>query len=201
MRSRLRFIYNFLVFVAFIAMVSSCDNNRAAREAEVRDSLTQYYTLVKDSIDSTWTIMMHEDDMKLGLMKHLLEEITNTNDYDEEAVNSLMSRVDDVKAMRYDQVSMGNQELIDQYDFAINSLIKEISVLARSNPQYQNFPRMAELLDNIQYIDNRVLFHRVHYDYFAKDYNKIIHDHPDLVKEIDPKDPQVDINIFEIRNE
>ena len=191
-------IYNLLVFTLFISIISSCDNSRAEKEAAAIDSIKQYYTVVVDSLDSTWNIMIYEDDMKLSFLKQLLEEIELTNEYDEEAVKNLKARVEDTRKMRYDQKSMGNQELIDEYDFAISSLIKEITALARANPQFQNFPRMEQLIDNIAYIDERVLFHRIHYDFFAKDYNTLVTDHPDLVREVNPGDPQDRVNVFQI---
>jgi len=186
------------LFIAFIAMVSGCNNAKKAREAAELDSLKQFYLIVKDSLDSTWNFMIAEDDLKLTFMKRLLEEITHSNSYDEETVNSLVSRIEDARLMRYDRQSMGNQNLIDEYDFAINSLIKEITALARSNPRYQNFPSMAQLIEYIQETDERVLLHRVHYDFFAKDYNKFINEHGELAKEIDGGDPQNKVNLFQI---
>lgn len=191
-------IYNLLVFVSFLAIISSCDNSKAEKEAAAIDSIKQYYTVVVDSLDSTWNFMIYEDDMKLSFMRQLLEEIKLTNEYDEEAVNTLMNRIADTQEMRYDQQSMGNQNLIDEYDFAISSLIKEITALARANPQFQNFPRMEQLIDNITYVDERVLFHRIHYDYFAKDYNRLVEDHSELVREVNPEDPQDKVNVFQI---
>lgn len=191
-------LYNVFIFVIFIGLASSCDNTAANREAAVRDSLENFYTVVIDSLDSTWTFMMNEDDVKHSIMKQLLDEIKLTNEYDEEAVDSLLGRLEDTRASRYDKQSMGNQTLIDEYDFAMSSLIKEITTQARSNPQFQNFPRMKELIDNIQYLDQRVLIHRVHYDYFAKGYNELIQEHSELVNEFDPEDSQTKVNVFQI---
>jgi len=193
-----KYFFELVVLAGFIGLTMSCDNTKQQRNAEQVDSLKSSFLIVKDSLDSIWTTMIEDDDYKLGWMKRLLQEVKNTNVYDEKQIQELLDRIDNTKANRYNQESMGNQELIDEYDFAVSSLIKEIETVATSNPKYENFPLMEELIKEIRDADNRLIIHRIHYDLYAKDYNAFIAEHPDLAKEVDPNDPGVKRNLFQI---
>jgi len=167
-------------------LISSCSgpNTNVATDAARIDSLKNKYVEIIDSLDYSWKVMIENDDLKLAYMKRLVDEITYTNQFEQSKVQDFYDRIEKVKSMRYDRESMANTELIDEYDFAIASLITEIETYAKSNPRFENFPTMEELINDIRNLDTRVLFERVDYDDFAKEYNSFIDANNDLRQHI-----------------
>ena len=96
--------------------------------------------------------------------------------------------------MRYDQQSMSNSAAIDAYDSATFDVSDQIILFARNHPRYQDFPLMAELIDEINVKNNYVLMHRIHYDSWVKELNtfkkkngkKLLKSDPGIDLEIDP---------------
>lgn len=154
-------------------------------EAALVDSLKVEYAMIQDSLDYNWKVMIEEDDQKLADMKRLLDEITFTNSYDKGKVDELYQRIEQTKEMRYNRETMENSDLIDQYDFAINSLITEIVSLAKSHPEYENRPLMETLVNDIRTADENVLFMRMDYDDFVKEYNYFIKENKKYLNKID----------------
>ena len=81
---------------------------------------------------------------------------------------------------------MQDSGLIDEYDLVIASLINEVSSYASTHPKFENYPLMTELINDIREADNRVLFHRITSDKFAKEYNALIETNKDILSQIDP---------------
>ncbi len=176
-----------IAVVLIIVALYSCTTSTSTKDpAVVLDSLQTTYKVINDSLSNAWKVMIDDDDLKLTYMKRLLQEVEFTNNFDKDTVDGLKQRVDAAMALRYDQQSMSDSDLIDEYDATVQNLISEISGYARSNPFYEKYPLMAELITDIQTADGRVLFHRVHYDDFAKLYNQFLSDNGDLLDQIDP---------------
>ena len=160
-----------LLLGAALSILWSCENkNQGSSEAE-NDSLLIRYTALQDSVNHNWAIMIADDDEKLQFMKRLLLEVSYTNNFDKAKFQELNDLVDKLKEMRYDQESMTNSLLIDAYDSATFDLSDQIIVYARTHPRYDDFPLMAELIDDINAKNNYILMHRVHYDSWVKELN------------------------------
>jgi len=193
-----KYFFEILFLSAIAGLIFSCDNSKKQSETLKLDSLKNSFLVVKDSLDSIWTAMIYDDDNKLGLMKRVLREINEIGNADEKQLGELNERIDNAKANRFDQQTMANSDLIDEYDFAVSSLIKEIESLATNNPRYDDYPLLGELLGEIKNADNRLLLHRIHYDLYANEYNNFLTSHLDLVNEIDPNDKGEKRNLFQI---
>lgn len=156
----------------FTTIIISCDNKKQnASDAIQNDSLLIKYTALKDSVDKEWQVMISDDDDKHLLMKRLLLEVSYTNNYNKQRHQELNELIDQLNAMRYDQKSMSSSALIDVYDSATFELTDQIFVFARSHPRFEDFPLMAELIDDINGKNNYILMHRIHYDSRVKDLN------------------------------
>lgn len=177
-----------LITAGVIIAGASCSSNKSARErAAMIDSLKYTYVKIQDSIDHTWTVMIKDDDEKIAYLKRLLQEVSYTNNYDEEQYEELMNRVEKLKTLRYKRSSMENSNLIDEYDLAVKSTINDVVGFAKSNPEYEKYPLMEELITDIRSKDNEVLMYRVDYDQSARSYNRFINEHKKLMDEIDPE--------------
>ena len=197
---------NYLIFRATIKMVVigmvtgiilSCeDKKQRSTDAIENDSLFIKYTALTDSVDKEWQIMIADDDDKHMLMKRLLLEVSYTNNYDKERFRELGDLIDQLKAMRYDQKSMGVSASIDAYDSATFDLSDQIILFARSHPRYADFPLMVELIDNINEKNNYILMHRIHYDTRVKEFNSFRKSNR---KKLLPSDPEIEVMpLFEL---
>ncbi len=165
-------MFKLLFAFAIVALMYACDGGKkASKTSGKQEALLTQYLAFEDSVQDFWDIMIADDDDKHVLMKRLLLEVSYTNNYDKARFKELNSKIDDLKTMRYDQVSMGNSAKIDAYDSASFSLSDQIFVYARAHPRFDQFPLMAELIDDINGKNNYVLMHRIHYDSWVKEFN------------------------------
>jgi hypothetical protein len=149
------------------------------------DSLRSNYLAINDSMVAAWHRMIKDDNQKLSDLNRLLDEITFTNNYDKERVEALRERIQEVKALRYNQQTMADSELIDEYDFASDNLVNEIITFAQKHPQYERYKNMEMLVDDIRTAHEKVLYMRVDYDRFAKQHNRFITENNAILEEID----------------
>lgn len=160
---------------AFIAVaifgLFNCTSKKESAQSEQLDSLLVTYKALSDSIDQNWTVMIADDDDKHVLMKRLLLEVSYTNNYDKNRYAELIDLLDQLKKMRYDQVSMSNSSAIDAYDSATFDLSDQIFLFARNHPRFENTPLMSELIDDISAKNNFILIYRIHYDNWVKELN------------------------------
>lgn len=175
-----------VVIIFSVIILSQCKTGDKSVDADDLESLQLSYQAINDSIAVSWKLMIDDDDEKLFHLKRLVEEITYTNDYDQVKVDELYQRIEKAKSMRYDQESMQDSGLIDEYDLVIASLINEVTSYANTHPKFENYPLMEELINDIREADNRVLFHRITCDDFAKEYNLLIETNKDILNQIDP---------------
>lgn len=178
-------------------IISSCDSKKeSSSDAIENDSLFIKYAALNDSVDKEWRIMITDDDDKHMLMRRLLLEVSYTNNYDKERFRELNELIDQLNAIRYDQKSMGNSASIDAYDSATFDLSDQIIMFARNHPRYDDFPLMAELIDNIHEKNNYILMHRIHYDTRVKELNSFKKSNR---KKLLISDPEIeDMSLFEL---
>jgi len=173
------------VIILAVLVLSQCQTGDKSVDTDELESLKLSYQAINDSIAVSWKLMIEDDDEKLFHLKRLVDEITFTNEYDQGKVDELYLRIEKAKSLRYDQESMQDSGLIDEYDLVIASLINEVSSYASTHPKFENYPLMPELINDIREADNRVLFHRITFDKYAKEYNALIETNKDILSKID----------------
>jgi hypothetical protein len=175
-----------LLVIALLSFVYGCNTaKKDAAHAALIDSLRTEYSSLLDSADRYWTVMIEDDDEKLLFMERLLKEVEYTQNYDRTVMDSLVSRVDEVKQMRYDRLSMGESALIDKYDAAAYDLSVDLIRYASEHPNYEQYPLMEELIEDIRKKDSDVLMLRVDYDQAARAYNSFVVDKKKYMSELD----------------
>jgi hypothetical protein len=177
MRKSILFIY---LLVGLFVLGAGC-KRKAKLTPDELESLTSGYASLQASVDTAWKIMIDEDNQKLFYLKRLLQEVSYTNDYDSMKFALLMTKLEELKALRYDRNTMSDSDLIDKYDSLTIKLVPEIADFARSHPLYENYPLMGELIGNIDELDNNVLFKRSDYDREAKKFNEFISNNEEVL--------------------
>lgn len=177
--------FAFLSFLAFLG----CQEKKTTEQSEVHftkeDSLTERYLLLQDSMLHAWNLMMNDDNQKLKSMQHLIHEMTIGRQAEEHELTSLQERLEQLWRIRFTQRTMANPDVIEEYDFASNSLVVELVALANSAPNFEQNTILQSLTESITMADQRVLLHRADYDEIVKRYNTFLKNNKELIKSID----------------
>lgn len=128
--------------------------------------------------------MIKDDNQKIRAMKNLTHELEVGGQFSQEELFSLDQRIDQLIKIRYTPKTMWNADVVEEYDFASNSLITELVSLAESHSAFSYNKVMQQLVDDIRDADLRVEHFRMDYDELAMTYNAFLEDHQDVLKEI-----------------
>ena len=152
------------------------------------DSLTETYLALQDTMLQVWNSMIHDDNRKIKAMHRLLHELGVVSTANREELDYLKDRLDRLADMRYDQNSMSDPELVNEYDFASNALITELIALAESQKQFLYNETLQKLVDSIRAADQRVISYREDYDRIASRFNRFIDRNESLLQQLDSED-------------
>lgn len=183
--------FQFLIRVALIGLVgygSGCTSRNTSEMASsfsITDSLTEVYLNLQDSILTSWNLMINDDNKKIKSMHYLVHELQVTGQFDADKLKALDQRIEQLKRIRYTPKSLGNSDVVDEYDFASNSLVTELVVLAESYSAYAYNTTMQNLVEDIRTAEQRVENYRSAYDAVVNQYNKFILVNKEHLKEID----------------
>lgn len=184
-----------IIVFAFVLAFTACKKPGEDKQEEVEietalsqselDSLQFAFMAVNDSLDANWIVMIQDDDEKIADMKRLLKEVSYTKRYDKAKYDSLVKEVDKLSHMRYDRNSMADSDKIDEYDEATSNLTNEVIMFAANHPQYNDYPKLEEIINDIQAADNRIIIHRIRYDRSAKEFNSFVKRNQKHILQID----------------
>jgi hypothetical protein len=153
------------------------------------DSVMDSYLWLQDSIHDVWNVMINDDNKKISAMRHLLHELEVTNAAEPETIKSYEERLDQLVSMRYNQKSMANADVIEEYDFASNSMVTELVSLAESRGEFAYNSTLQKLVDDILAADQRVNNYREQYDLIAEEFNNFLEKNKGYLKEIEEGEP------------
>ncbi|MBX2963933.1 MAG: LemA family protein [Cyclobacteriaceae bacterium] len=149
------------------------------------DSLTEIYLNLQDSILTAWNLMINDDNKKILAMHALVHELQVTGKFDAEKLETLDERIQQLKRIRYTPKSLANTDVIDEYDFASNSLVAELISLAESHSAFAYNTTLQSLVETIRTAEQRIENYRTEYDAVVTHYNQFIMANRDHMKEID----------------
>jgi hypothetical protein len=148
------------------------------------DSLTEVYLMLQDSLHDTWNMMLSDDNEKIKAMKSLVHEMRIGTQFTPEKLAALDERIDQLTKIRYTTKTMSNTDVVEEYDFASNSLVTELVSMAESLSSFSYNTTIQKLVEQIRSSDLRVDNYRVDYDSVASAYNRFIDGHANSIKEI-----------------
>lgn len=175
------------ISIGLLLLFLSCDSKKQQDGTSFTriDSLTDMYLVLQDSLLDTWNLMIKDDNQKIKAMKSLLHELEVGGQFSPEELYSLEQRIDQLIKIRYTPKTMWNADVVEEYDFASNSLVTELISLAESHSAFSYNKVMQQLVEDIRAADLRVEHYRMEYDALAMTYNSFLEDHQEVLKEID----------------
>jgi len=174
----------FVLIICASILVFSCRKRvtKDTEESVLADSIVTQLSILQDSLNNSWKIMIDDDDEKIQFMRRLLDEVSYSN-YHMNRYHELVALVDSLKAMRYDRKTVKNSKLIDKYDSATSEVTRQVIEFCYDYPEYRDNDMMKELVGEINQKNTYVLLYRVHYDKFAEEINKILEAHGDKIND------------------
>lgn len=152
------------------------------------DSITEVYLMLQDSLHDTWNLMLSDDNEKIKAMKALVHEMKIGTQFTPDKLAVLDERIDQLLKIRYTLKTMSNADVVEEYDFASNSLITELISMAESLSSFSYNTTIQKLVEQIRSSDLRVENYRADYDSVAMAYNRFIEQHAVSLKEITNND-------------
>lgn len=149
------------------------------------DSVTETYLNLRDSMLETWNTMISDDNRKIKAMHNLLHELKVSDPVNREEYAHYEERLDQLEKIRYTQKTMADAQVIEEYDFASNSLVADLISVAESQTQFSYNTTMQKLVETIRTADQRVVNYRIEYDRIAAAYNQFIENNKRWLTEVD----------------
>ncbi len=167
-----------LLFSLLLAACTEKARKEAVHEEEEKEELTDEalinrITLSHDSLNTVWREMIESDNQKYDDIRRLLLEASYTRSYNPIALEDLQKRTTEALDSRYDQETMTSEQ-IDYYDELSESLVKAVFSFVQQTPELQNHGITNQLVVSIQDADNDIIYFRVKYDRWAKEFNQLI---------------------------
>jgi hypothetical protein len=182
-----RHYFSGILFSCSIFAICSCGDQQKGDQTRFTkaDSLTETYLELKDSMLETWNTMITDDNQKIKSMHYLLHELKVSNPGLRDELQQYEDRLERLVLSRYTQKSMENTDVVEEYDFASNSLVSELISLSESQTQFAYNTTLQKLVENIRTADQRVDNYREEYDLIASQFNQFIEENKKWLKEID----------------
>jgi hypothetical protein len=152
------------------------------------DSLTDLYLSLQDSVLQSWNVMINDDNQKIKAMHNLLHELMITSSSQDDQHNAYEEQLEHLIDLRYNQKSMANEDLIEEYDFASNLLVTELITQAESKTEFAYNTTLQKLVEEIRIADQRVNLYREEYDAITFKYNAFLERNRNYISEITQKD-------------
>ena len=172
-----------ILLIFFVAIIlGACNKNTSTSLTPTAiDSLKTVFQDINTQLEAAWNTMMQDDDDKLSNLTRLLQEVEYSGDYNRLKLDSLKKDIDQLAAVRYDQQTMSDSDLINLYDSMTTRAMGEVTVFTTRLSQFDQYPLMGQLIQEVFEADDRILRFRIDYDRAAKQYNSFIEEHePDL---------------------
>jgi hypothetical protein len=178
----------YLLIAGFSFGMISCHNQQGTQHKTSFtkvDSLTETYLTLQDSLLHAWNVIAWDEKEKTKAMHSLLHLMHNQKGFDDQQLIILEQRLDQLDRIRFTQKTLANAYVIEEYDFASNSLVTEILSLAEADPEFIKNENVQRLVDKVKLTDQRVEEYRSQYDRVASNFNQFLERNKKYLKEID----------------
>jgi hypothetical protein len=149
------------------------------------DSLTDKYLELEDSMLVAWNKLISDDNVKIRTMHNLVHELLVSGQYDKDELITMENRLNQLSEISFTQESIKDPILVEEYDFATNTLVSELVTLAESHEAFAHNKVLQSLVEGIKQADQRVEENRSNYDMIADEFNKFIDHNKTLLTDIE----------------
>ena len=148
------------------------------------DSLTETYLILQDTLLNSWNKLVNDENEKIEALNAALSHLTSIVE-PRDLVSSLDLQLLQLRQIRITQKTLYNPDVVDEFDFASNSLISEIISLAEANPTLKKNREFQSIIEKIKISEGRVTIYRSDYDRIAQEFNSFLESNKLVLKDID----------------
>ncbi len=160
------------VFVLIIAAVTtlfmvSCSRQNSQGGQKVSAEAAAAKTKADNlfgTLDKSWSALMASDDKRLWANARIVTEITSLDSYDSVACKKVLAQVEEVKKIRYTQANLGDDNNIDKYDIATDTLWAATKALIGQHPKINKYILVEQLRGEIATALDSQIVYRINYD-------------------------------------
>ncbi|HEY5691351.1 MAG TPA: hypothetical protein VIS49_07845 [Cyclobacteriaceae bacterium] len=179
-----------VVYIAislFLGISVSCTKSKHQDRTSFTkaDSVSESYLNLEDSLLHAWNVMARDERDKIKAMHEILHMMQEQKEFEIERLKALGQRLKQLDKIKFTQKSLANSYVIEEYDFASNSLVSEILSLAESNDELIKNDKAQRLIDKVKFAEQRVNDYREAYDRIASRYNQFIERNEKYLTELD----------------
>jgi hypothetical protein len=181
-------IYSFLVMAVGVTTLISCGRSTTSNEKTTftrEDSLTETYLSLQDTLLHSWNLLIKDEQEKMDAVNATIHQLKQLSLSNPSQLTSVASRFEQLKGLHITQKSLSNQYVVEEYDFATNSLISEILSLSESHVDLLQNKELTHLINKIKSADERTSIYRLSYDSLANEFNAFLEKNQSTLKDID----------------
>ena len=170
-----------LIFIWAILTACGSSNNLQERTQFTHlDSLTDTYLVLQDSALHAWNRVMKAETEKTEALRYFVDQLDTLAQGG--LMAALKSRIDQLERIRFTAKSVGNPDVISEYDLACQSILADLTHAAATHAHQ---PQVAGKLDWLQQLHASIFSHRHYYDSVAEAFNQFVEQHAHELKEIE----------------
>ena len=182
--------------------LSSCSTSKHQAEEssfDRIDSLRAHFLTIEDSLLYRWNLMIKDDNERISDLDRLLDELKYAQALDSNFIIELKEELKSVKSSRYYMTKLTSEQ-IDWYDSASFEISGQVLELTRSFEEVNRYPYMDELVNSVNQRESDILMFRIKYDNIAKEHNRFVDEHVNILEQIDPEYIHTHLPLFELPN-
>ncbi len=149
------------------------------------DSLRSTYYHLNDSLNYAWSTVKQSDEQKLQYLDQLLDEMSDKTLVGSDTLALLEQLVLELRAIRFDSVTIANSRQIHQYDSLTGLVSDSLLSLTDRIINVNDNPRLRYLTDKIVSENSGVVLYRLRYDNISQTFNRFIEDNRELMSSLD----------------
>jgi hypothetical protein len=142
--------------------------------------------------------MIYDDNQKIRAMHNLLHELIITSTDNRDELTSFEEQLAKLGGMRYNQQSLGDEAVVEEYDFASATLVSGLISMAETRPEFAYNTTLQKLVEEIRLADQRVNNYREEYDYIVSEYNGFLERNRPYLDEINVGDTMHQKHLFKM---
>lgn len=148
----------------------SCSSSSSIHERtnfSKTDSLTDAYLVLNDSLLQSWNRIVQDEIEKSRTLQELFNDLDEEHQLSEDIRTSILSRMEALDAMRFDQHDMIDPQVVEDYDKAWTSLVNDIASASKT-------ASVKATIDWFDWMKKNTDRHRNYYDSLASTFNEFV---------------------------
>ncbi|HMJ68700.1 MAG TPA: hypothetical protein VK508_07385 [Cyclobacteriaceae bacterium] len=142
------------------------------------DSLTDAYLVLSDSLLQSWNRIVGNEMDKTRTLEDLISDLDNAQLLSDEARESFQVRIEQLEKIRFTQQTIGDTQIVEDYDLAFQSIVNDIAELAKS-------PGSSDPNAMFSYLQKNSFVNRMSYDSLARSFNEFLMENKAALKDLD----------------